>query len=142
MLKRLRTDRIDLLYQHRVDPQVPIEDVAGAVKELVAAGKVVHWGLSEMGLKTLRRAHAEFPITAVQSEYSMLWRGPEEAVPASVRNLVSVLSHGASRSWFPDRCDRRKNGSPKAIFARWNPVSRRKTCLIISPWLMLLNRVG
>ena len=80
MLKRLRTDRIDLLYQHRVDPQVPIEDVAGAMKDLKAQGKVLHWGLSEMGLQTLRRAHAEFPVTAVQSEYSMLWRGPESKV--------------------------------------------------------------
>lgn len=80
MLKRLRTDRIDLLYQHRVDPQVPIEDVAGAVKDLMAEGKVLHWGLSEMGLKTLRRAHAELPVTAVQNEYSMLWRGPEKEV--------------------------------------------------------------
>jgi aryl-alcohol dehydrogenase-like predicted oxidoreductase len=80
MLKRLRTDRIDLLYQHRVDPQVPIEDVAGAVKDLMAEGKVLHWGLSEMGLNTLRRAHAELPVTAVQNEYSMLWRGPEEQV--------------------------------------------------------------
>ena len=79
-LKRLRTDRIDLLYQHRVDPQVPIEDVAGAIKDLMAQGKVLHWGLSEMGLKTLRRAHAELPVTAVQSEYSMLWRGPEQEV--------------------------------------------------------------
>ncbi|ABL71324.1 aldo/keto reductase [Paracoccus denitrificans] len=80
MLKRLRTDRIDLLYQHRVDPEVPIEDVAGAVKDLVDEGKVLHWGLSEMGLGTLRRAHAELPVTAVQSEYSMLWRGPEDEV--------------------------------------------------------------
>lgn len=80
MLKRLRTDRIDLLYQHRVDPEVPIEDVAGAVKDLKAEGKVLHWGLSEMGLKTLRRAHAVLPITAVQNEYSMLWRGPEKEV--------------------------------------------------------------
>ncbi|MGE4492899.1 MAG: aldo/keto reductase [Syntrophotalea sp.] len=80
MLKRLRTDRIDLLYQHRVDPQVPIEDVAGAVRELMTQGKVLHWGLSEMGTNTLRRAHAELPVTAVQNEYSMLWRGPEEKV--------------------------------------------------------------
>ena len=80
MLKRLRTDRIDLLYQHRVDPQVPIEDVAGAIKELMAQGKVLHWGLSEMGPKTLRRAHATLPLTAVQNEYSMLWRGPEEVI--------------------------------------------------------------
>ena len=80
MLKRLRTDRIDLLYQHRVDPQVPIEDVAGAVKDLQAQGKVLHWGLCEMAPQTLRRAHAELPVTAVQNEYSMLWRGPEETV--------------------------------------------------------------
>ena len=80
MLKRLRTDRIDLLYQHRVDPQVPIEDVAGAVQQLMKQGKVLHWGLSEMGLNTLRRAHAELSVTAVQNEYSMLWRGPEKEV--------------------------------------------------------------
>lgn len=80
MLKRLRTDRIDLLYQHRVDPQIPIEDVAGAVKDLMTQGKVLHWGLSEKGPKTLRRAHAALPVTAVQSEYSMLWRGPEDVV--------------------------------------------------------------
>jgi aryl-alcohol dehydrogenase-like predicted oxidoreductase len=76
-LKRLRTDRIDLLYQHRVDPQVPIEDVAGAVKELIAEGKVKHFGLSEAGIQTIRRAHALQPVTAVQSEYSLFWRGPE-----------------------------------------------------------------
>jgi aryl-alcohol dehydrogenase-like predicted oxidoreductase len=80
MLKRLKTDRIDLLYQHRVDPEVPIEDVAGAIKELMTQGKVLHWGLSEMGLATLRRAHAALPLAAVQNEYSMLWRGPEEKV--------------------------------------------------------------
>src|SRR5688500_15125633 len=80
MLKRLKTDRIDLLYQHRVDPEVPIEDVAGAVKGLMDQGKVLHWGLSEMGLDTLRRAHAALPVAAVQNEYSMLWRGPEKEV--------------------------------------------------------------
>ena len=80
MLKRLRTDRIDLLYQHRVDPEVPIEDIAGLMKDLKAEGKVLNWGLCEMGLNTLRRAHAEHPVAAVQSEYSMLWRGPEEQV--------------------------------------------------------------
>jgi aryl-alcohol dehydrogenase-like predicted oxidoreductase len=76
-LKRLRTDRIDLLYQHRVDPQVPIEDVAGAVGQLIAEGKVKHFGLSEAGVQTIRRAHAVQPVTAVQSEYSLFWRGPE-----------------------------------------------------------------
>lgn len=80
MLKRLRTDRIDLLYQHRVDPEVPIEEVAGAIKVLMDQGKVLHWGLSEMGLNTLCRAHATLPVTTVQNEYSMLWRGPEEEV--------------------------------------------------------------
>lgn len=76
-LKRLRTDRIDLFYQHRVDPNVPIEDVAGAVKDLITAGKVKHFGLSEAGVQTIRRAHAVQPISAVQSEYSLFWRGPE-----------------------------------------------------------------
>ena len=80
MLKRLRTDRIDLLYQHRVDHEVPIEDVASVIKQLMEQGKVLHWGLSEMGLNTLRRAHAAVPVTAVQNEYSMLWRGPEKEV--------------------------------------------------------------
>jgi aryl-alcohol dehydrogenase-like predicted oxidoreductase len=80
MLRRLRTDRIDLLYQHRVDPEVPIEDVAGVIKDLKAQGKVLHWGLCEMGPNTLRRAHAELPVTAVQNEYSLLWRGPERVV--------------------------------------------------------------
>ena len=76
-LKRLKTDRIDLFYQHRVDPAVPIEDVAGTVKDLIAEGKVTHFGLSEAGVQTIRRAHAVQTVTAVQSEYSMFWRGPE-----------------------------------------------------------------
>jgi aryl-alcohol dehydrogenase-like predicted oxidoreductase len=87
MLKRLKTDRIDLLYQHRVDPQVPIEDVAGAVKGLMAEGKVLHWGMCEMGPQTLRRAHAVQPLTAVQNEYSLLWRGPEKWVLAACEEL-------------------------------------------------------
>ncbi|MDO7853529.1 aldo/keto reductase [Hymenobacter convexus] len=82
MLKRLRTDRIDLLYQHRVDPAVPIEDVVGAIQDLIKQGKVLHYGLSEPGLKTVRRAHAVHPVTAIQNEYSLLWRGPEaEVIP-------------------------------------------------------------
>ena len=75
-LKRLRTDVIDLFYQHRVDPDVPIEDVAGAVKELIQEGKVKHFGLSEAGVQTIRRAHAVQPVTAVQSEYSLWWQTP------------------------------------------------------------------
>ncbi|MDX6444358.1 MAG: hypothetical protein QOH71_1432 [Blastocatellia bacterium] len=82
-LKRLKTDHIDLFYQHRVDPDVPIEDVAGAVKDLIQEGKVRHFGLSEAGVQTLRRAHAVQPVTALQSEYSIWWRKPEqEALPA------------------------------------------------------------
>jgi aryl-alcohol dehydrogenase-like predicted oxidoreductase len=82
-LKRLRTDSIDLFYQHRVDPAVPIEEVAGAVKELIAEGKVKHFGMSEAAVQTIRRAHAVQPVTAVQSEYSLFWRGPEaELLPA------------------------------------------------------------
>ena len=77
-LKRLKTDRIDLLYQHRVDPNVPIEDVAGAVKDLIREGKVGHFGLSEAGLQTIRRAHAVQPVAALQSEYSLWWREPEQ----------------------------------------------------------------
>jgi len=79
-LKRLRTDHIDLLYQHRVDPAVPIEDVAGTVKDLIAAGQVRHFGLSEAGAQTIRRAHAVQPVTALQSEYSLWWREPETKV--------------------------------------------------------------
>jgi aryl-alcohol dehydrogenase-like predicted oxidoreductase len=79
-LKRLRIETIDLLYQHRVDPEVPIEEVAGAVKELIQEGKVKHWGLSEAGVKTIRRAHAVQPLAALQSEYSLWWRRPEEEV--------------------------------------------------------------
>ena len=86
-LKRLRTDRIDLFYQHRVDPEVPIEDVAGAVKELIAEGKVKHFGLSEAGVQTIRRAHAVQPITAVQSEYSLFWRGPEAELLPTLEEL-------------------------------------------------------
>ncbi|MGA7686003.1 MAG: aldo/keto reductase [Terriglobales bacterium] len=82
-LKRLRTDVIDLFYQHRVDPDVPIEDVAGAVKDLIQQGKVKHFGLSEAGVKTIRRAHAVQPVSALQSEYSLWWREPEaETIPA------------------------------------------------------------
>ncbi|MNS31372.1 L-glyceraldehyde 3-phosphate reductase [compost metagenome] len=80
MLKRLRTDRIDLLYQHRVDPQVPIEDVVGAIQDLIKEGKILHYGLSEPGVQTVRRAHAIHPVTAIQNEYSLLWRGPEKEI--------------------------------------------------------------
>ncbi|MFG0240003.1 MAG: aldo/keto reductase, partial [Gimesia chilikensis] len=86
-LKRLQTDYIDLLYQHRVDPEVPIEDVAGTVKELIAEGKVKHFGLSEAGVDVIRRAHAVQPVAALQSEYSLWWREPEEAILPTLEEL-------------------------------------------------------
>lgn len=86
-LKRLKVDTIDLYYQHRVDPNVPIEEVAGVVQELIKEGKVKHWGLSEAGVKTIRRAHAVHPLTAVQSEYSMMWRSPEEELLPALDEL-------------------------------------------------------
>src|SRR5688572_11902239 len=98
-LKRLRTDRIDLLYQHRVDPQVPIEDVAGAIKDLMDQGKVLHWGLSEPGIQTIRRAHAALPLTAIQNEYSMATRDSEkEVIP-----LCEELGIGFV-PWWPLDC--------------------------------------
>ena len=121
-LKRLRTDHIDLFYQHRVDPEVPIEDVAGTVKELIAAGKVRHFGLSEASAETLRRAHAVQPVTAMQSEYSLWTRDPEtEVLPACEKLGVgfvprsplgqgsltgaaatdAAFDKGDMRSWFP-----------------------------------------
>ena len=86
-LKRLNTNVIDLYYQHRVDPQVPIEDVAGTMKELINEGKIKHWGLSEAGVQTIRRAHAIHPVTAVESEYSLWWRRPEEALLPALEEL-------------------------------------------------------
>lgn len=86
-LMRLRTDRIDLYYQHRVDPDVPIEDVAGVIGDLMREGKVLHWGLSEAGIRTIRRAHAALPLTAVQSEYSMFWREPENDLLPTLEEL-------------------------------------------------------
>jgi aryl-alcohol dehydrogenase-like predicted oxidoreductase len=86
-LKRLKTDRIDLFYQHRVDPAVPIEDVAGTVKDLIQQGKVKHFGLSEAGVRTIRRAHAVQPVTALQSEYSLWWREPEQQILPTLEEL-------------------------------------------------------
>jgi len=125
-LKRLRTDRIDLLYQHRVDPEVPIEDVAGAVKQLMDQGKVLQWGLSEMGLKTLRRAHAMLPVTAVQNEYSMLWRGPEKDVIPTCEELGigfvpwSPLGVQFLTGWI-DANTRFASGDIRAVESRFSP---------------------
>ena len=126
MLSRLRTDHIDLLYQHRVDPQVPIEDVAGAIKELMDQGKILHWGLSEPGLQTIRRAHAALPLTAIQSEYSMATRDPEK----QVLPLCEELGLGFV-PWWPLDCQlltgwidaetRFASGDLRAITPRFSP---------------------
>ncbi|MFL6373677.1 MAG: aldo/keto reductase, partial [Pyrinomonadaceae bacterium] len=86
-LRRLRTDRIDLFYQHRVDPGVPIEDVAGTIGDLIDEGKVIHWGLSEAGVEVIRRAHRAQPVTALQSEYSLWWREPEQEILPALEEL-------------------------------------------------------
>lgn len=136
MLKRLRTDRIDLLYQHRVDPQIPIEDVAGAVKDLMAEGKVLHWGLSEMGLKTLRRAHAELPVSAVQNEYSMLWRGPEKEVIPLCEELGigfvpwSPLGVGFLSGAIDERT-RFAEGDIRGIEGRFEPENRANNLKLV-----------
>jgi aryl-alcohol dehydrogenase-like predicted oxidoreductase len=129
MLKRLRTDRIDLLYQHRVDPQVPIEDVAGAVKDLMQGGKVLHWGLSEMGLQTLRRAHAALPVTAVQNEYSMFFRGPQKEVIPTCEELGigfvpwSPLGQQFLTGWI-DANTRFAPGDFRSMVSRFSPENR------------------
>jgi aryl-alcohol dehydrogenase-like predicted oxidoreductase len=86
-LKRLKVDTIDLYYQHRVDPSVPIEEVAGVIQDLIREGKIKHWGLSEAGVETIRRAHSVHPLTAIQSEYSMMWRSPEEELLPTLEEL-------------------------------------------------------
>ena len=137
MLKRMNTDRIDLLYQHRGDPEVPIEDVAGAIKDLMDDGKVLHWGLSEMGLGTLRRAHATLPVTAVQSEYSMLWRGPE----AEVLPVCEELGIGFV-PWSPlgvgfltgaiDGATRFAEGDIRGIEGRFSPENRPANLALVT----------
>ena len=107
-LRRLRVDAIDLFYQHRVDPEVPIEEVAGAVRELIAQGKVKHFGLSEAGAETIRRAHAVQPVAAVQSEYSLWWRHPEADVLPTLRGARHRLRPlQPARQGLPHRQDRR-----------------------------------
>ena len=122
-LKRLRTDRIDLFYQHRVDPNVPIEDVAGTVKELIQQGKVKHFGLSEAGVQNIRRAHAVQPVAALQSEYSLWWREPEEAILPDARGtrhrLRPVQPAGQG---LPDRRDRRRHDVHQQRFPQHRPA--------------------
>ncbi len=129
-LKRLKTDVIDLFYQHRVDPNVPIEDVAGAVKELIQQGKVKHFGLSEAGVKTIRRAHAVQPVTALQSEYSLWWREPEAEVIPTLEELgigfvpFSPLGKGFLTGKISDDT-KFDNGDFRNIVPRFSPENRK-----------------
>ena len=129
-LKRLKTDRIDLFYQHRVDPTVPIEDVAGAVKDLIRTGKVRHFGMSEAGVKTIRRAHAVQPVAALQSEYSLWWRRPEEDVVPALEELgigfvpFSPLGKGFLTGTIDEKTTFEKNDF-RNIVPRFTPEARK-----------------
>jgi aryl-alcohol dehydrogenase-like predicted oxidoreductase len=135
-LKRLKTDRIDLFYQHRVDRNVPIEDVAGAVKALIAAGKVKHFGLSEAGAETIRRAHAAQPVTAVQSEYSLWWREPETKIFATLEELgigfvpFSPLGRGFLTGAI-DATTQFAAGDARANYARFAPETRTANLALV-----------
>jgi aryl-alcohol dehydrogenase-like predicted oxidoreductase len=122
-LQRLQVEAIDLYYQHRVDPAVPIEDVAGAVKELIDAGKVKHFGISEAAAGTIRRAHAVQPVTAVQSEYSLWWRRPEEEVLASCEDRADPRDPQAAPT--PGEHRRRRCGAHRRRPLRDHPCRRR-----------------
>jgi aryl-alcohol dehydrogenase-like predicted oxidoreductase len=144
-LQRLRTDRIDLLYQHRVDPNVPIEDVAGTVKDLIEAGKVKHFGLSEAGVQTIRRAHAVQPVAALQSEYSLWWREPETEVIPTLEELgigfvpfsplgKGFLTGAISESTTFDSTDDR-NSNP-----RFTPEARKANQSLVDLLAGIANR--
>ncbi len=142
-LKRLKTDVIDLLYQHRVDPNVPIEDVAGTVKELIQAGKVKHFGLSEAGVKTIRRAHAVQPVTALQSEYSLWFRNPEEEVIPMLEELgigfvpYSPLGKGFLTGKIDENTTFDKSDF-RNIVPRFTPEARKANQAVVD----LLGRIG
>jgi aryl-alcohol dehydrogenase-like predicted oxidoreductase len=129
-LRRLRTDRIDLLYQHRVDPNVPMEDVAATVKELIAEGKVKHFGLSEAGAQSIRRAHAVQPVTAIQSEYSLWWREPEKEILPTCEELgigfvaFSPLGKGFLTGKINEQTQFAKNDF-RNIVPRFSPEARK-----------------
>src|ERR1700726_3257800 len=128
-LARLKTDRIDLFYQHRVDPEVPIEDVAGAVKQLIQDGKVRHFGLSEAGVKTIRRAHAVQPVTALQSEYSLWWREPEAEILPTLEELGIgfVRFSPLGRGFLTGKIDERTSFEPADMrnnLPRFTPAAR------------------
>ena len=142
-LKRLRTDVIDLFYQHRVDPNVPIEEVAGAVKELIADGKVRHFGLSEPGVKTIRRAHAVQPVTAVQSEYSLWWRRPEqELLPALEELGIGLVPFSPlGKGFLTGKIDETTTFAPddfRQIVPRFTPEARKANQALVD----LLARIA
>ena len=129
-LKRLKTDTIDLFYQHRVDPDVPIEDVAGAVKELIQQGKVKHFGLSEAGVQTIRRAHAVQPVTALQSEYSLWWRKPEQEVIPTLEELgIGMVPYSPlGRGFLTGKMDENTklgSGDFRSALPRFTPEARK-----------------
>ena len=135
-LRRLKTDHIDLFYQHRVDPAVPIEDVAGAVKDLIAEGKVKHFGLSEAGVQTIRRAHAVQSVTAVQSEYSLFWRGPElELLPALEELGIGFVPFSPLGAGFlTGKIDENTQFDPtdfRNIVPRFSPEARRANVVLV-----------
>ncbi len=135
-LKRLKTDRIDLFYQHRVDKTVPIEDVAGTVKALIAAGKVKHFGMSEAGAQTIRRAHAVQPVTAVQSEYSLWWREPETKIFPTLEELgVGFVPFGPlGRGFLTGAIDQDTQfaaGDARANYARFAPETRKANLALV-----------
>ncbi|HWD68300.1 MAG TPA: aldo/keto reductase [Caulobacteraceae bacterium] len=135
-LKRLRTERIDLFYQHRVDPETPIEDVAGAVKDLIAEGKVKHFGLSEAGAATIRRAHAVQPVTALQSEYSIWWRPLEAEIIPTLEELgiglvpYSPLGRGFLTGTI-DETTELADGDFRAALPRFSPEARRANQAVV-----------
>jgi len=142
-LKRLKVDVIDLFYQHRVDPEVPIEDVAGAVKELIQAGKVKHFGLSEAGAQTIRRAHAVQPVAAIQSEYSLWWRTPEEEVlPACEQLGIGFVPFSPlGRGYLTGKVDENTTFDSSDIRSRsprYTPEARKANRAVID----LLARIG
>jgi aryl-alcohol dehydrogenase-like predicted oxidoreductase len=146
-LKRLRTDRIDLFYQHRVDPEVPIEDVAGTVKALIREGKVKHFGMSEAGVATIRRAHAVQPLTAVQSEYSLWWRKPEvELIPALEKLGIgfvpfSPLGKGFLTGKIDEKTTFEKNDF-RNIVPRFSPEARKANQALVDLLGQVANRKG
>jgi aryl-alcohol dehydrogenase-like predicted oxidoreductase len=142
-LKRLNTDAIDLFYQHRVDPNVPIEEVAGAVRQLIEQGKVKHFGLSEAGVKTIRRAHAVQPVTALQSEYSLWWREPETEVLPALEELgigfvpFSPLGRGFLTGKMDENTDLKSNDF-RSTLPRFTPEARKANQAVVD----LLTNIG